>query len=64
MTKRNTTSIDEASRATELLRGKVVSAVLRPREKTVLIECEDGTRLFVDLVADGLELSITEGKVT
>jgi hypothetical protein len=61
MSKGSTTLSDEAARATELLKGKVVALVRRPRDKTILVEFEDGTRLFVDAVADGLELSVTEG---
>ena len=49
----------EAARATELLKGKVVHIVWRHREKEVAIQFTDGTRLFVDLVATGLDLSIT-----
>jgi hypothetical protein len=52
----------EARRATEKLRGKVVSVVWRHREGEVGIEFTDGTRLFVDQTPVGVELSITEGK--
>ncbi len=53
---------DEAERASEMLRGKVVARVVRTRPTEVLLEFTDGTRLFVDRVADELELSITNGK--
>ena len=49
----------EARRATELLRGKVVATVWRHQEREVGVEFTDGTRLFVDSVSNGLELSIT-----
>jgi hypothetical protein len=60
MANRSDTSGDESARATALLTGKVVSFVQRQTERTVLIQFEDGTRLFVDAVATGLDLSITE----
>jgi hypothetical protein len=52
----------EARRATEMLRGKVVAVVWRHRIGEIGIEFTDGTRLFVDHTAAGVELSITEGK--
>jgi len=52
----------EAERATELLKGKVVAKVMRHRVKEVCIEFTDGTRLFVDQKPDGVELSITDGE--
>jgi len=51
----------EAQRATDLLRGKVVQVVWRHRAKEVGIQFTDGTRLLVDLSENALELSITEG---
>lgn len=51
----------EAERATELLKGKVVACVKRFREGEVLVEFEDGTRLYVDRSIEGVELSITGG---
>ena len=51
----------EAERATELLKGKVVAKVMRHRAKEVCIEFTDGTRLFVDHNPDNVELSITGG---
>lgn len=53
---------NEAERASEMLRGKVVARVIRNRPTEVLLEFTDGTRLFVDRAADALELSITCGK--
>jgi hypothetical protein len=50
---------DESTRATEMLSGKVVARVVRHRESEVLVEFTDGTRLFVDRRANGIELSIT-----
>ena len=52
---------DEAERASEMLRGKVVARVVRHRTTEVLVEFTDGTRLFVDRAADALELSISGG---
>lgn len=49
---------EEAERATSMLLGRVVRHVSRFREQEVLIEFDDGTRLFVDAAAP-LELSIT-----
>jgi hypothetical protein len=51
----------EAERATDLLKGKVVAKVIRRRAKEVCIEFTDGTRLFVDHKPDNVELSITGG---
>lgn len=50
---------DEARTATDLLRGKAVKHVARHRAGEVLIEFEDGTRLFVDAPSERVELSIT-----
>jgi hypothetical protein len=49
----------EARRATRFLKGKRVSIVRRWRGAELLIEFQDGRRLFVDGLSD-LELSITE----
>lgn len=51
----------EARKATELLKGKVVSKIRRYRLKEVCIEFSDGTWLFVDHGKEGLELSVTKG---
>ena len=48
----------EADSATEILKGRAVRVVRRHRETELLIEFEDGTRLFVDSQT-ALELSIT-----
>ena len=45
-----------------MLKGKVVSIVFRHRLGEVGIEFTDGTRLFVDHVEDGVELSITKDR--
>lgn len=53
---------EEASQATSLLQGKVVTRVLRHRESEVLVEFSDGSRFFIDRSAHGVELSITVGR--
>jgi hypothetical protein len=50
---------NEAAELTNLLRGKIVEVVRRHRPGEILIEFDDGTRLFVNNIPDGLELSIT-----
>ena len=54
--------VEESTRATELIRGKVVARVVRNRPSEVLVEFTDGTRMFVDQTEGALELSITEGR--
>jgi len=49
----------EAAIATDLLRGKVVAHVSRHRAEEVMVEFNDGTRLFVDSSSGAVELSIT-----
>ena len=49
---------DEAVRMTDLLRGKAVKVVTRNRSKELMIEFDDGTRLFVDRIDEGLAISI------
>ena len=56
--------LEESTRATELLRGKVVARVVSSKPSEVLVEFTDGTRLFVDRTEVTLELSITEGRTT
>jgi hypothetical protein len=51
----------EAAAATTALAGNVVARVERHRSSEILIEFTDGTRLFVDSSADGLELSVIGG---
>ncbi len=51
---------EESARASELLVGKAVKAVVRHRDQEVLIEFHDGSRLYVDSVAP-VELSIELG---
>jgi len=50
---------DEAARATEMLQGKTVARVMRNRPGEVVIEFQDGTRVFIDRSETGVELSIT-----
>jgi hypothetical protein len=50
---------NEAAKLTELLRGKAVKLVRRHRAREVVIEFDDGTRLFVDTVSEPLEFSVT-----
>jgi hypothetical protein len=50
---------EEARRGTRLLKGRVVRAVRRRRRAEIVIEFDDGTRLFVNAVMDRLEISIT-----
>ncbi len=51
----------EAMRATQMLKGKVVARIARHRDTEVLVEFTDGTRLFVDRSDSAVELSITGG---
>ena len=51
--------VAEARKATRMLRGKLVKRVWRHRATELGIEFADGSRLFVDAKASGLELSIT-----
>ena len=53
--------VEESAKATDMLRGKVVARVIRVRTSELLIEFDDGTRLFVDGGAQ-LELSIARGR--
>ena len=50
---------DEAMRLTGLLRGRAVKVVKRHRSTEVLVEFDDGVRLYVNAVPDGLESSVT-----
>ena len=53
-----------ADRATEMLAGKSVAKVISHRPAELLIEFEDGTRLYIDANADrSLDLSITGGSI-
>ena len=54
----------EAREATKMLKGKIVHRVWRHRAKEIGIQFTDGSRLFVDMETDGLELSITEDKTS
>jgi putative component of toxin-antitoxin plasmid stabilization module len=53
---------DLDKRATDLLRGKVVSKIVHRGDREILIEFSDGTRFFVNSTGQGLEASITGGK--
>lgn len=50
---------DEASRMNELLQGKTVAYINRPKSGVLVVGFKDGTRLFVDHRVDGFEFSIT-----
>jgi molybdopterin-binding protein len=50
---------NEAVKLTELLKGKVVKTVRRNRNSEVMIEFDDGTRLFVNMSSERLEFSVT-----
>ena len=62
MSNENEILSDEAVRAAALLRGKEVATVWRHRKNEIGIEFTDGTRLFVDATADGVEISVTGGR--
>ena len=49
---------DESLRATKLLQGKVVGRIVRHTLTQVMLEVTDGSRLFVDSLPVGMELSI------
>jgi hypothetical protein len=49
---------EEAERATAMLKGRTVKRVVCHREQEVLIELDDGTRLFAESEMP-LELSVT-----
>jgi hypothetical protein len=51
---------EEGERATSMLLGKTVRRVMRHRDGEVVIEFEDGSRLFADS-GTPLELSVTLG---
>lgn len=50
---------EEEKKATCLLKGKKVDRIFRNKKKEVCIKFDDGTRFFVHVSEDGLELSIT-----
>jgi hypothetical protein len=52
----------DAERMSRLLRGKAVRVVKRHRIGEVLLEFNDGTRFFVNAIADRLDFSITEAR--
>ena len=49
----------ETERLNDLLRGKVVKVVRRHRPEEVMIEFTDGTRFFINRIAEGLDFSVT-----
>jgi hypothetical protein len=50
---------EESIKATELLEGRKVQAVVRHKPSELLIQFTDGSRLFIDIHNEELELSIT-----
>ncbi len=54
----------EAKETTQMLKGKIVHRIWRHRPKEIVIQFTDGATLFVDMETDGLELSITEDKIS
>ena len=53
---------NEAKKLTDLLQGKSVKVVWRHRAREVVIEFDDGTRLFVNAASDPLDFSVTDGR--
>ena len=51
--------VKEQERATQLLKGKVVTRIWRHRREEVVIDFEDGTRFSFDWRDDELDLSVT-----
>jgi hypothetical protein len=50
----------EAKSMEDLLAGKSIDSILRPRENEVCIQCTDGTRLIIDInQSNKLNFSIT-----
>ncbi len=52
----------EAKEATQILKGRIVHRIWRHHPKEIVIQFTDGATLFVDVEAEGLELSITQDK--
>ncbi len=50
---------EESESIEKLLKGKIVQKIFRHRENEFGIEFTDGSRIFIDKVEKGLELSIT-----
>ena len=50
---------EESKKATELLEGRKVQVIVRHKPSEVLIQFTDGSRLFIDISNEELELSIT-----
>jgi hypothetical protein len=53
----------EASKLTDILRGKAVNVIKRHRPGEIMIEFEDGSRLFVNRASTGLEFSVTDRRM-
>ncbi len=49
----------QARHATEQCRGKTVSAILHPRDREVVVQFADGTRLYIEAKAEGMALSFS-----
>jgi len=50
----------EAKSMSDLLAGKSIDSILRPRENELCIQCTDGTRLIIDISrSNKLNFSIT-----
>ena len=50
----------EAKAMENLLTGKSIDSILRPRENEVCIQCSDGTRLIIDISQNNkLNFSVT-----
>jgi hypothetical protein len=50
----------EAKSMEDLLAGKSIDTILRPRENEICIQCTDGTRLIIDInKSNKLNFSIT-----
>ena len=50
---------DESHKLTDLLRGKTVRLARRKKTGELLVEFDDGSRLFVNAKGNELELSVT-----
>lgn len=55
---------EQTRRGTSMLKDKTVRRLVRHRRGELLLEFTDGTRLFVDATAVGLDLSITSDHAT
>ncbi len=55
---------DESGRLTDLLRGKTVRQARRKKAGELLIDFDDGSRLFVNAQGSEIELSVTGQRST